>query len=243
MPELKICLMHHLFTQGLRGEKLKQTEVGEMPSSWEVKRLGELGDFINGVNFSQEARGSGVPFVNVKNMYAGFYLNPSSLERVNLGEKNLAKYFLQAGDILFVRSSLKEEGVGWSAIVKDLIEPTVFCGFIIRCRLRSFSKIDPHFLGYLLLAKEQRDELIRHSSRMTITNISQEGLGNVRIRLPSVGEQQDIANILRTFDEKLDVHETKKSALQDLFKTTLNQLMTGTVRVADLDIDTSEVEV
>ncbi len=35
--------------------------------------------------------------------------------------------------------------------------------------------------------------------------------------------------------------ESKKSALQDLFKTTLNKLMTGEVRVKNLDIDTSYV--
>ena len=37
-------------------------------------------------------------------------------------------------------------------------------------------------------------------------------------------------------------HESKKSALQDFFKTMLNKLMTGEIRVKDLDIDESEVE-
>ena len=46
---------------------------------------------------------------------------------------------------------------------------------------------------------------------------------------------------LKTIDQKIDLHTAKKSALQDLFKTMLNKLMTGEIRVKDLDIDISEV--
>jgi type I restriction enzyme S subunit len=42
-------------------------------------------------------------------------------------------------------------------------------------------------------------------------------------------------------DETIEIHAAKKSALQDLFKTMLNKLMTGKIRVKELDIDISEV--
>ena len=34
--ELKKALLHKLFTEGLRGEPQKQTEIGPVPESWEV---------------------------------------------------------------------------------------------------------------------------------------------------------------------------------------------------------------
>ena len=37
--ELKMALMHKLFTKGLRNEPQKQTEIGPIPESWEVKRF------------------------------------------------------------------------------------------------------------------------------------------------------------------------------------------------------------
>lgn len=40
--ERKAALMHHLFTHGTRGEPTRQTEIGEMPESWEVVELGEV---------------------------------------------------------------------------------------------------------------------------------------------------------------------------------------------------------
>ena len=59
------------------------------------------------------------------------------------------------------------------------------------------------------------------------------------IAVPLIKEQNNIASVFKTIDDKIEVHSTKKSALQDIFKTMLNKLMTGEIRVKDLDIDTS----
>ena len=42
--ELKKALLHKLFTEGLRGESQKQTEIGPVPESWEVLQLGACCD-------------------------------------------------------------------------------------------------------------------------------------------------------------------------------------------------------
>jgi len=65
----------------------------------------------------------------------------------------------------------------------------------------------------------------------------------LEVSLPDIPVQTEIANILQTIDKKLEAHESQKASLENLFKTALNRLMTGQVRVKDLDIDTSEVEV
>ncbi len=44
--ELKKALMHKLFTEGLRNEPQKQTEIGPVPESWEVVELNQLADLI-----------------------------------------------------------------------------------------------------------------------------------------------------------------------------------------------------
>ena len=46
--ELKKALLHQLFTQGLRGEPQKQTEIGPVPESWEVVKIGFLGKVVTG---------------------------------------------------------------------------------------------------------------------------------------------------------------------------------------------------
>lgn len=46
--ELKQALMQKLFTEGLRGEALKETEIGMVPESWEVVKLGEVAKIERG---------------------------------------------------------------------------------------------------------------------------------------------------------------------------------------------------
>jgi type I restriction enzyme, S subunit len=52
--ELKKALLHQLFTQGLRGEPQKQTEIGPVPQSWEVATLASLFEIKHGFAFEGE---------------------------------------------------------------------------------------------------------------------------------------------------------------------------------------------
>src|SRR6266496_3823308 len=40
--ERKAALMEYLFTHGAHNEPIKRTEIGEIPESWQVVRLGEV---------------------------------------------------------------------------------------------------------------------------------------------------------------------------------------------------------
>src|SRR5581483_7219666 len=46
--ERKAALMQHLFTHGTRGEATKQTEIGEMPESWDITKFAEAVNIANG---------------------------------------------------------------------------------------------------------------------------------------------------------------------------------------------------
>ena len=48
----------------------KQTEVGMIPDDWEVKSLGDLGLFKNGINKAKKDFGHGYPFVNLMEFFA-----------------------------------------------------------------------------------------------------------------------------------------------------------------------------
>jgi type I restriction enzyme, S subunit len=70
-------------------------------------------------------------------------------------------------------------------------------------------------------------------------NISATQIEQIRIPFTDLDEQKEIADILKSVDKKIELHASKKIALQDMFKTMLTKLMTGKIRVKDSDIDTS----
>ena len=53
---------------------------------------------------------------------------------------------------------------------------------------------------------------------------------------PTLDEQEEVVEILVALDRKIAMHKRKHSALEDLFKALLHKLMTGEIRVADLDL-------
>jgi len=132
---------------------------------WEHIEFGKIADFKNGINFNKEQKGdNGIPTIDVKNMYSdSCYVNTSDLYRVS---KTInPDYYLAKGDLLFVRSSLKEEGVGWTSLFNGDSNSVTFCGFIIRARIKDESReeIYPKYLTYFFRSDIPRKELVSGS--------------------------------------------------------------------------------
>lgn len=69
--ELKKTLLHQLFTQGLRGEPQKETEIGFVPESWEVTELEKIANLFGGYAFKSEesVASSNTQLVRMGNLY------------------------------------------------------------------------------------------------------------------------------------------------------------------------------
>ncbi|MHA1353349.1 MAG: restriction endonuclease subunit S, partial [Candidatus Heimdallarchaeaceae archaeon] len=205
--------------------RYKQTEIGLIPEEWKLERLSDNAVFKNGINFTRDDKGNtGILTIDVLNMYSNsIYINLNNLYRVN---KEISEsYHLKNGDILFVRSSLKREGVGWAALFKEIKEKVTYCGFIIRARLKT-KKFDPKFLTYYLRTNIARKSLISRSGKVAITNINQGMLGNLLIPLPPLSEQQNIAYILSTVQEAIEKTDAVIRATKLLKRSLMEHLFT-----------------
>ncbi len=236
--ELKKSTLHHVFTHGLRGETSKETEIGPIPESWEVPeldsvlKLAQYGLSVRGLSNGQ------YPILRMNCQVDGrVHLN--DLQYVNLDSETFGKFKMDDGDILFNRTN-SWELVGRTAIYHST-ETAVFASYLIRLKLDE-EKINPDYLNYFFNMDATQKRLKSLASRgVSQSNISASKLKTSQVPVPAMNEQFEIAIILRTIDRKIEVHTAKKSALKDLFKTMLNKLMTGEIRVKDLDIDVSEV--
>lgn len=190
--------------------KERQQQNGQakkLPDGWRWVKLGDVADFKNGINFTSDQKGQGLLTVDVLNMYSDdLFIRTNDLYRVDIEPSK--DYFLKPDDVLFVRSSVKREGVGWTALCPDLQEPTTFCGFIIRARLTT-PELVPEFLAHYCRATFVREELISKSGTGTITNISQSQLKTLDVPLPPLDEQKRIVGIL---SDRLTTIETARQA-------------------------------
>lgn len=89
--------------------------------------------------------------------------------------------------------------------------------------------------------KERLLNRIVPSAHGTMT-LNLDDVENFKVACPSDPiEATEIAAILGALDRKISLHKRKRLKLQELFNAMLHKLMTGEIRVADLDIDVTEI--
>jgi type I restriction enzyme S subunit len=229
--EFKRSLMHRLFTYGASSEPVetKETEIGEIPTHW---RVAELGTLLDGTQYglNERAEASGLyPVLRMNNLVDG-KITINDLKYVNLDTNSLARYRLKDGDILFNRTN-SYELVGKTSLF-GLEGDFVFASYLVRVETIGDKLLSP-FLAYYMNSEEVQARLRQLATRgVSQSNISPTKLKTLMIAYPpSTSEQGEIVATLRKLDGKLAIEGDRKTALQDLFKTMLYQLMTGQIRL------------
>ncbi|MCD6219678.1 restriction endonuclease subunit S [Candidatus Calescamantes bacterium] len=237
---LKKSLMQKLFTKGLYGEEQKETKIGLIPKSWKVVRLGELYkrkiiELQNGFACgSWNEEGKGIPQIRPFNITNGGQITLEKLKYIQ-PNGNIEKYMLKIGDIVFNNTN-SEELVGRTAYWRIEGNFTLSNHMTI-IRILKKDLIDPIFLAsYLhkkwidgLYLKIRRRYVNQASVTLTI-------LESLHIPLPPLEEQKQIAHILSVVDKKIEVEQRRKQVLKELFKTMLNKLMSGEIRLKEIEV-------
>jgi len=240
--ELKKALMHKLFTEGLRNEPQKQTEIGPVPESWTQTTLGVLcekpkGALQTGPFGSQlhkdEYQENGIAVVNPTHL-AGNRINHEKVPRVSEEvAQRLGKHRLRKLDILFARRG----EIGRQGLVTEA-EETWLCGtgcFLVRA---SKPFIDNRFLALYFATDRLVKWLYTHAAGAIMPNLNNSVMQRMPVFYPDPETQTAIIETFDTIDQKLSAAARRQSALQDLFRTLLHELMTAKIRVHELDFPT-----
>ena len=230
LQDLKKATMNELLTKGIGHADFKDSELGRLPKGWEIKKLQDIGFFKNGINKSKENFGFGTHLISISDVY-NINLNYEKLNKVHVSNEEIEEYKLQVGDIIFVRSSVKPDGVGYPLMFKGFNHPVVFSGFMIRFRFNK-NEYDPLYLKYFMEFDEFRIKLMKVATISANTNINQVALSKLKISLPKIFEQKNISKTLLHFDNYIQLRRKKLSKIKKLKKSLIQDLLTGKVRVS-----------
>ena len=202
----------------------KKTKLGWIPEDWVVDSLGNIGELKNGISKGGENFGYGTPIIGLNDIFGKIYIshsNPNSL--VNATSKELKDFNIQIGDVLFVRSSVKPEGVGMPCVVEKDLKDTTFSGFLIRFR-ETKHILNNKYKRYCFLLDSFRYKLLAKSTISANTNINQPSLASLNIIIPPLKEQEKIAEVLSCWDNGIEVLE-KLLEKKQLHKKALEQML------------------
>jgi len=231
--ELKKALMQKLFTEGLRNEPQKQTEIGPVPESWEVVELGSLfgKEPQNGLYKHKKYYGTGTQILRIDDFSNDGDVVVRAGNRVALSPNEIATYGLEAGDIIINRvNSLSH--LGKTALIGEIDEEIVFESNMIRFSVDEL-RVRKEYVFKFLNSSLTKKQIIGSAKRAVAqSSINQGDVKAILIPKPSLEDQAEIAGALETIELKTAIAATKKATLQDLFRTLLHELMTAKLRVA-----------
>ncbi len=225
--ELKKGLMQKLLTEGIGHTEFKDSELGRIPESWEIKSLNQISDLTSSKRiYLSDYVDSGIPFFRGKEV--SLLKNREKIEDLlfiseNKYEEIKVKYGVPSkNDILITavgtlantyrvpnndKFYFKDGNLIW---LKDITENSIFIEYLMNFR------------------KKDILDSASGSSQKALTIVQ---LKKLNLTLPPLEEQKQIAEILSTVDNKLENLKEKKLFFEELKKGLMQKLLTGEVRV------------
>lgn len=193
----------------------KQTEIGLLPSHWEVIQLINYGETYTGLSGKNKDNfGFGQKYIPYLNVFNNTIIKNEVFDLVEIKEnENQSKVIY--GDLVFTTSSETPEEVGMSSVFLSYDYEPFLNSFCFGYRLNDFKKLDPLYLSILFRSDLGRRIIYKLAQGATRYNISKSGLLKTKLPIPPLPEQQRISTILSTWDIAI---ENCKSTLVELLK-------------------------
>ena len=235
--ELKKALMNKLFTEGLRGEPQKQTEIGPVPETWEVVELGTLFEKPpqNGIYKHKSEYGSGTQILRIDDFSNDGEVVISARNLVALDRSETETYGLEPGDIVINRvNSLSH--LGKTALIGLIGDEMVFESNMMRFSVDE-SQVLKEYIFKFLNSPLTKKQIIGSAKRAVAqSSINQGDVRAIIVPKPTIEEQNNVVEAFDAIEAQIDHSTDKVAVLLDLFRTLLHELMTAKTRVHDLEI-------
>lgn len=226
--ELKKGIMQQLLTKGIGHTKFKKTEIGAIPSKWEI---GLITDFCkeiflgltSKVDYVEE---NGIPLVRATDINKGV-LNFKEARQISKEQhERLTRYRkAELGDVLVSKSG----NLGTIALVNTEREFSIYESII--CLKPQNDILHSEFLMWYLRSSNTQHRMLGGKVGSSVGHLNLTQFRNLIIAIPNVDEQLKIAKILNSLQEKIVKEQQNLSKLQFIHKGLMQSLLTGKVRV------------
>ncbi len=182
-------------------------------ANWPTKRLGDLAEFRNGVNYNKNSFGVGVKVVGVSDFQN--YTKPRYAELAQINPEGIVteRNILRDGDIVFVRSNGNRELIGRSLFIEQPPEEITHSAFTIRLRFTTHEVL-PKFYAYCFRTPLIREALTAQGGGTNINNLNQDILNELEVPTPPLPLQRRIAGILSAYDELIENNQRRIRLLE-----------------------------
>jgi type I restriction enzyme S subunit len=221
--------------------EFQETEIGEFPKEWKVRRLNEIAELQRGLSYSGREKSKdeipdGYLFLTLNSIKEGGGLKEDGWTWIK-SDRLKERHFVKEGDIVIANTEQSKDGslIGSPAIVRFpkwyKKDKAVFSHHISKLLLR-ISNMDVNFLFYYLSFAQPLARKYHTGTGVWGLNVDS-WARDLLIPLPPLEEQKMIANILSMIDSGIEAVDRAIAKLERMKRALLNELLTGRIRVRD----------
>jgi type I restriction enzyme S subunit len=205
-----------------------------LPHGWEWRKLKGVAS-VQASNVDKKIYEDGRP-VKLCN-YVDVYYNDEILEDLDFMDatattNEIAKFTLRAGEVIITKDSESAADIGLSAYVPSDL-PGVVCGYHLSI-LRPVAGLDGRFLKLVLDSAQAKSHFSKRANGLTRMALGQSAIGDLRVPMPPLAEQQRIASEvwsqIKNIDMALSASRKLVSSLRERRSALIAAAVTGKVK-------------
>lgn len=202
-------------------EGYKLTELGEIPAEWEVKSLGEIGEF---------SKGKGIPKKDLSEqgegciLYGQLYTTYSEV----INDVKYATNVKIKNPVIGMKNDLLIPSSGETVIDIATASALNVDGVLIGGDINIFrpnTKVNSNYISYQINSIRKK-ELAKLAQGSSVFHLYGPSLEQFKVILPNISEQQKIASILSKVDEQIEETEQLIVKTKELKKGLMQHLLT-----------------
>lgn len=246
IEELAHTLFKHQFIDFEPYVDFKDSEIGKIPDSFEMVEVDDLVWSGRGYSYTSEYLDKedeiedSYPMINLKNVKEGGGFRTDGYKYYT-EESMKDRYLIEEDDLIVAITDLTQEGglIGSPALIPELDEDKNIIS-------QDVAKIVPEeipreFLYHLFKTERFQEYAKSVATGTTVLHLSLTSIGEYQFALPPEEEIEKFAQLVRKIHKKKSSIIQENSRLEDLRDTLLPKLISGEVRVNDINLDDLEV--
>lgn len=221
-------------------DNIPQLRFPEFKDGWISKKYNHIYTFYSTNSFSRDKLNynSG----NIKNIHYGDihtkfstlfdiqkevvpYVN-NDIDLTRLSEDN----YLKEGDLLIADASEDYNDIGKTIEVINVNNEKVISGLHTFHARPNKYKMALGFSGFMLQNWTVRKQVMKIAQGTKVLGLSMSRLGNIKLYIPTLPEQQKIATFLTSVDERIQLLQKQKEALEQYKKGTMQKIFSQQLR-------------
>ena len=177
--------------------------------------LSELVDLtLSSVDKKSKSGEQEVQLCNYMDVYSNSFINGNlNFMMATASEREIARCSLAAGDVVITKDSETHDDIGVPALVREDISDLV-CGYHLAILRPKPSKVSGPYLYYALQAQDVQHQFHSFANGITRFGLRKSDIELVEIPSPPLKEQQDIAHVLGTLDDKIELNRRMNQTLE-----------------------------